>query len=70
MPDVFAAPFAAEFYRRFFARSNGGPPGLGEALLATRRHFLENYNNPLGLAYTLYADGETRVGWEHSSDYD
>jgi hypothetical protein len=70
MPDVFAAPFAAEFYRRFFTRSNGGPPGLGEALLATRRHFLENYNNPLGLAYTLYADGETRVGWEHSSDYD
>jgi hypothetical protein len=60
VPDVFAAEFAAEFYKRFFYF---GRDGVGEALLRTRQHFLEDHNNPLGLAYTLYADGETRIGW-------
>ena len=32
-----------------------------EALLETRRYFMEEYNNPLGLAYVLYARKETQV---------
>jgi hypothetical protein len=34
---------------------------LAEALLATKRYFMEEYNNPLGLAYVLYANNEARI---------
>jgi hypothetical protein len=63
VPDHFAHAFALAFYERLFAA--GGDPArprpLAEALLDTRRHFLEEYNNPLGLAYVLYATQGARV---------
>jgi hypothetical protein len=59
VPDHFAHAFAVKFYEFLFSSSR--EPGsdhfryLAEALLATRRFFMEQYNNPLGLAYVLYA---------------
>jgi hypothetical protein len=69
LPDSFASAFGAEFYRRLLrlAEQNSTPAtnsqsdfisqpaDIGEALLQTRLHFLHQYNNPLGLAYGLYA---------------
>jgi hypothetical protein len=56
MPDTFASAFAAEFYRRLFAKpSTNDHVYVGEALLETRRYFWETYKNPLGLAYGFYA---------------
>jgi CHAT domain len=37
---------------------------IGEALLKTRLHFLVKYNNPLGLAYGLYALSNQRLRLE------
>jgi hypothetical protein len=61
VPDAFAFAFARKFYEYLFGEGEAGAPApgrrgyLAEALLATRRHFMEHYNNPLGLAYILYA---------------
>lgn len=56
IPDNFASAFADEFYRRLIKKALiNAPANIGEALLETRLHFLEQYNNPLGLAYGLYA---------------
>ncbi|MDX9954456.1 MAG: CHAT domain-containing protein [Anaerolineae bacterium] len=70
IPDNFASAFASELYKRLFGceedadleTSTSAPlrvapsfSDIGEALLATRRYFLRRYNNPLGLAYGLYA---------------
>jgi hypothetical protein len=65
VPDLFAAAFAKVFYK-FFLRGHEvehpqtgetyfKPMTIGEALQATRWYFLDNYNNPLGLAYGLYS---------------
>jgi hypothetical protein len=70
VPDNFASEFASEFYKRllntehlrdgsqhmsdFFA-------DIGNALLETRWYFLEQYNNPLGLAYGLYAESNQQL---------
>lgn len=51
VPDDFAAAFARKFYELLL----GGTPVVAEAFLAARRHFMERHNNPLGLAYVLYA---------------
>jgi hypothetical protein len=51
VPDAFAHAFARVFYQNLLA--GGGT--VAEALLASRRHFMEEYNNPLGLAYVLHA---------------
>ncbi len=51
VPDAFAAAFARKFYETLF----GGTPNVAEAFLAARRYFMEAHNNPLGLAYVLYA---------------
>ena len=58
IPDVFAMAFAKEFYR-FFLDS----PFMtaSNALRLARLFFLEKYNNPLGLAYGLYAHGDLMV---------
>ena len=57
MPDVFAAAFIEEFYERFLAGEQ-----LGDAMLAARRLFLENFGNPLGLFYVTYnANANTRL---------
>jgi hypothetical protein len=34
---------------------------IGEALQATRKYFIEKYNNPLGLAYGLYSPAYYRL---------
>jgi hypothetical protein len=54
LPDHFAGAFAVEFYKRLLDKER--PATVGEALLETRLHFLEHFNNPLGLAYGLYAE--------------
>jgi hypothetical protein len=48
--DDFAADFAQQLYKHLLA----GEP-LGQSLLATRRYFLEEHNNPSGLLYSMYA---------------
>jgi hypothetical protein len=59
VPDAFAFAFARKFYEYLFGEGDAPAPGrrgyLAEALLATRRYFMEHYHNPLGLAYVLYA---------------
>lgn len=61
VPDYFAHAFARKFYE-FLREGLQDTTGvhrryryLAETLLATRRYFMEEFNNPLGLAYTLYA---------------
>ncbi|MBI5248822.1 MAG: CHAT domain-containing protein [Desulfomonile tiedjei] len=54
------AVFASEWAIRLFNRLVEGPP-IGEAMLWLRREFLLKHNNLLGLAYSLYCDGETRI---------
>jgi hypothetical protein len=63
VPDHFAHAFARDFYERLFANAvnPGRPRSLAEVLLDSRRHFLKEYNNPLGLAYVLYAMQGARV---------
>jgi hypothetical protein len=72
IPDNFASAFAAEFYRRLFHLNEEGqadqggaapdePNNVGEVLLRTRRHFLQRFNNPLGLAYGLYAVSNQKI---------
>lgn len=62
LPDNFASAFAAEFYRRLLEKPvDKGSTNIGETLLETRLHFLECFNNPLGLAYGLYAISDQRL---------
>jgi len=56
VPDWFAAAFTEELYKHFLS----GKP-IGEALLATRRHFWKEQQNPLGLAYALYSSPSIRI---------
>ena len=60
VPDYFAHAFALKFYELLLPTpadaDSDRPRSPAHALLATRRHFLERYNNPLGLAYVLYAE--------------
>ncbi len=51
IPAVFAGQFASRFFEEFFG---GGRRTVGEILYALRREFLDKYNNPLGLLYSLY----------------
>ncbi|WHZ29341.1 MAG: hypothetical protein OJF51_004143 [Nitrospira sp.] len=70
VPDRFAAAFAREFYKRLLlletqqtvqqgqavaSASAGLQINISEALLQTRLYFFDTYDNPLGLAYGLYA---------------
>ena len=56
VPDLFGAAFVEELYKHLLA----GKP-VGEALVAARRYFWEQYGNPLGLAYALYSSPEIRI---------
>jgi hypothetical protein len=58
MPDDVAAVFSSAFYERFL---QWGMP-LGRAMLESRRHLLYEHRNPLGIAYTSYADPELSAG--------
>jgi hypothetical protein len=60
VPDLFAHAFARKFYQTLFqSMSDPAAPVreryLSEALLETRRYFMNECGNPLGLAYILYA---------------
>jgi hypothetical protein len=60
VPDLFAHAFARKFYQTLFqSMSDPAAPVreryLSEALLETRRYFMNKCGNPLGLAYILYA---------------
>ena len=57
MPDEVAAAFSMAFYERFLLY---GRP-LGRSVLDARTYLLQQYGNPLGLAYTAYADPEIHV---------
>jgi hypothetical protein len=57
MPDPVAAAFSRAFYERFLLY---GEP-LGRAMLEARNHLLHQYGNPLGLAYTAYADPQVHI---------
>lgn len=57
VPDLFAAAFARQFYQFFLKEQMP----IGEALRATRWHFLQHHNNPLGLAYGLYSPAHYRL---------
>lgn len=61
LPDRFAAAFAAEFYNRLLEGAGGGVCYVGECLLETRRHFLEEHGDPTGLLYSMYAPPSTRL---------
>ena len=62
VPDQFAGAFADTFYKHLLSKpSPEARIYIGEALLETRRYFLERYNNPLGLAYGLYATADQRL---------
>ncbi|MEC4815574.1 MAG: CHAT domain-containing protein [Scytonema sp. PMC 1069.18] len=55
--DRFAAAFAQQFYTYFIQKQMT----IGQALQATRKYFIEEYNNPLGLAYGLYSPAYYRL---------
>jgi hypothetical protein len=57
VPDVFAAAFARVFYEFFLKQRLS----IGEALRQSRLHFLQEHNNPLGLAYGLYTPAHYRL---------
>ena len=56
VPALFAAKWAELFFKSFIS----GEP-LGELLLNLRRKFLFESHNILGLLYSLYCDGDTRI---------
>jgi hypothetical protein len=56
IPDRFAAQFVKHFYQSFLEGE-----GIGHCLLETRRHFLEEYDNPLGLIYGFYGDPSLHI---------
>jgi hypothetical protein len=57
MTAVFAHAFAEQFFNSLF-----GGDDVGTALWKSRRHFLQNMRNPLGLGYTLYGRATAKVG--------
>jgi hypothetical protein len=58
IPAVFAGEFARRFLDAFFAGGRDRDGNLvrqvGSILWDLRREFLDRYNNPLGLLYSLY----------------
>jgi hypothetical protein len=56
VPDVVAARFAEFFYKKLLTEQP-----LGTALVLVRRKLLEEFLNPLGLLYVLYADPDLTV---------
>jgi hypothetical protein len=63
VPDYFAHAFASKFYEELFGPDDAPRTScfVADALLATRRYFMKQYNNPLGLAYVLFAWPEMYV---------
>jgi CHAT domain len=64
VPDLFASAFAKEFYRKLLTRPAApATTNIATVLMETRQHFLTEFENPMGLAYGLYAgsDQEFRI---------
>jgi len=72
IPDYFAHAFAKKYYAVLFeaieaSKEKAPDPAivrncnLSEALLTTRRYFMEQFNNPLGLAYVLFATSGAHI---------
>jgi hypothetical protein len=57
VPAIFASAWAQRFFELFLQQ---GEP-LGSAFRKLRREFYARYNNPLGLLYALYCDGDTVI---------
>ena len=62
LPEAFASDFARVFYANLLKLEH-----LGLALFRTRWFFAKEYNNPLGLFYSLYADPNLRLSRTSSS---
>jgi hypothetical protein len=60
IPDIFAVAFARKFYEFFLGDQ---PLPASEALRQARWYFMEHHNNPLGLAYSLYAHSDLVIAW-------
>lgn len=56
IPDGAATMYSMCFYRQLLAGDS-----VGEAMVKARVRLLEEYGNPLGLLYTLYADPDLTV---------
>ena len=56
LPDSFAADFAEQLYTHLLSGDS-----LGKSLLAKRKYFLENYDNPSGIVYSMYAPPSIRL---------
>jgi hypothetical protein len=63
LPASFAAEFAKKFWEKFLI--NRLP--IGTALRSARCHMLEQWNNPLGLLYSLFGRVDTYVPFETAS---
>ena len=63
IPDFFAEAFAGKFYEFLVDSPAGKPVALSDCLSRTRRYFIEEHQNPLGLAYLLYAYGDVFIDW-------
>jgi len=61
IPNNFAIAFANKFYDFFLGEQN---VTASAALQLTRQFFMDRYNNPLGLAYGLYAHNNLMVCWD------
>ncbi len=58
VPDAFARQFAQRFWYHLLEENET----VGAALLRARVDLLQQFNNPLGLLYTLLGKIETRIG--------
>lgn len=57
IPDVFAAEFAKHFWVEFLQNKTT----IGTAILLARKKMLEDWNNPLGLLYSLFGYVDTKI---------
>jgi hypothetical protein len=64
VPDEFAFEFARVYYALLFRVKE---PGL--ALFKARWFFVKKYNNPMGLFYALYANGDVKLEGPERSVY-
>ncbi len=64
IPAVFAGEFARRFFEEFFQGDQDKTVltrQIGTILLKMRREFLDTYNNPLGLLYSLYRGADVHL---------
>jgi len=57
IPDDVAAVFSRSLYEGLFLQAQP----VGAAVHQARRHLLERYGNPLGIAYSVYGDSDLMV---------